>query len=299
MLVYDLGGGTFDVSIVQAEEGVVEVLASHGDTQLGGDDFDELLLNHVCDRFPEQHGIDLRSEPRRQGAVAARRRGGQAAAFRSPVRPDRGGVHRREGRRSRCTCTMEVSRGEYEDADPAADRSDDGLRAARPRRRRARRPAQIDKVVLVGGSTRTPLIGRLAGGPPRPAGAPGGQSGPVRGDGGRGARGDHRRRRTSARCWWTSRRTRWASSALDDDADGFGLPFLAPVRADHRPQHAAAGVAQRGLPHRRRTIRRDVEIDVYQGERRRRAPQPPRRPVPDRRARAGRRPATRSSCNST
>ena len=48
MLVYDLGGGTFDVSIVQAQEGVVEVLASHGDTQLGGDDFDDLLLNHVC-----------------------------------------------------------------------------------------------------------------------------------------------------------------------------------------------------------------------------------------------------------
>src|SRR3954451_15071929 len=53
LLVYDLGGGTFDVSIVQVQEGVVEVLASHGDTQLGGDDFDELLLNHVCDQFQE------------------------------------------------------------------------------------------------------------------------------------------------------------------------------------------------------------------------------------------------------
>src|SRR5690242_2426192 len=60
MLVYDLGGGTFDVSIVQAQEGVVEVLASHGDTQLGGDDFDELLLKHVADRFQQEHGIDLR-----------------------------------------------------------------------------------------------------------------------------------------------------------------------------------------------------------------------------------------------
>lgn len=49
MLVYDLGGGTFDVSIVQTQQGVVEVLASHGDTQLGGDDFDDLLLAHVCD----------------------------------------------------------------------------------------------------------------------------------------------------------------------------------------------------------------------------------------------------------
>src|SRR5437764_474457 len=61
LLVYDLGGGTFDVSIVQAQEGVVEVLASHGDTQLGGDDFDELLLGHVCDQFNSEHGIDLRA----------------------------------------------------------------------------------------------------------------------------------------------------------------------------------------------------------------------------------------------
>src|SRR3954449_5650124 len=59
VLVYDLGGGTFDVSIVQAQEGVIEVLASHGDTRLGGDDFDELLFRHVVGKFREQHGVDL------------------------------------------------------------------------------------------------------------------------------------------------------------------------------------------------------------------------------------------------
>ena len=59
ILVYDLGGGTFDVSIVQAQEGVIEVLSSHGDTQLGGDDFDELLFKHVVLKFQAQHGIDL------------------------------------------------------------------------------------------------------------------------------------------------------------------------------------------------------------------------------------------------
>src|SRR4051794_18708276 len=63
MLVYDLGGGTFDVSIVKAEEGVVEVLATHGDTQLGGDDFDEALLKLLADRFEREHGVDLRSTP--------------------------------------------------------------------------------------------------------------------------------------------------------------------------------------------------------------------------------------------
>src|SRR5437764_273776 len=61
LLVYDLGGGTFDVSIVQAQESVVEVLASHGDTQLGGDDFDDLLLNLLCERFQQEHGVDLRT----------------------------------------------------------------------------------------------------------------------------------------------------------------------------------------------------------------------------------------------
>src|SRR5205823_2588979 len=63
ILVYDLGGGTFDVSIVQAQEGVIEVLSSHGDTQLGGDDFDDLLFKHICDRFQQEHGVDLRTNP--------------------------------------------------------------------------------------------------------------------------------------------------------------------------------------------------------------------------------------------
>src|SRR4029077_13943596 len=60
LLVYDLGGGTFDVSIAQVEAGVVEILASHGDTHVGGDDFDQRLLDFVCDRFLSEHGIDLR-----------------------------------------------------------------------------------------------------------------------------------------------------------------------------------------------------------------------------------------------
>src|SRR5579875_1806738 len=51
LLVYDLGGGTFDVSLVQVEDGVVEVRASSGDTQLGGDDFDQKLLDFLCDAF--------------------------------------------------------------------------------------------------------------------------------------------------------------------------------------------------------------------------------------------------------
>ncbi|MCH7729580.1 MAG: Hsp70 family protein, partial [Planctomycetes bacterium] len=60
IVVYDFGGGTFDVSVVRMEAGVVEVLSSKGDTQLGGDDLDQALLNHVANQFLEEHQIDLR-----------------------------------------------------------------------------------------------------------------------------------------------------------------------------------------------------------------------------------------------
>jgi molecular chaperone DnaK len=64
VLVYDLGGGTFDVSLVELMGGVVEVRASHGNTQLGGDDFDQLLAEEIAQWFNEQHGVDLRQERR-------------------------------------------------------------------------------------------------------------------------------------------------------------------------------------------------------------------------------------------
>ena len=64
VLVYDLGGGTFDVSLVELMGGVVEVLASHGDTQLGGDDFDRRLAEMIAAQFEEEHGLDLRQDRR-------------------------------------------------------------------------------------------------------------------------------------------------------------------------------------------------------------------------------------------
>ena len=64
VLVYDLGGGTFDVSLVELMGGIVEVRASHGNTQLGGDDFDQLLADAIADQFMEQHAIDLRQDRR-------------------------------------------------------------------------------------------------------------------------------------------------------------------------------------------------------------------------------------------
>ncbi|HXY20621.1 MAG TPA: Hsp70 family protein, partial [Gemmatimonadales bacterium] len=58
--VYDLGGGTYDISVLELAEGVFEVKSTNGDTHLGGDDFDEVLINYVADEFKKQHGIDLR-----------------------------------------------------------------------------------------------------------------------------------------------------------------------------------------------------------------------------------------------
>src|SRR4030081_2532022 len=63
ILVFDLGGGTFDVSILDVGEGVVEVRATHGDTHLGGDDFDRRMVDHIADEFQRDNGIDLRNDP--------------------------------------------------------------------------------------------------------------------------------------------------------------------------------------------------------------------------------------------
>src|SRR5207248_1401954 len=114
MLVYDLGGGTFDVSIVQAQEGVVEVLASHGDTQLGGDDFDDLLLKHVADLFQQEHGVDPRSnlvaKARLLRAVEAAKRHLSAHPF---ARIEEEFLLEKDGRALHLN--LEISREEYEE----------------------------------------------------------------------------------------------------------------------------------------------------------------------------------------
>lgn len=62
ILVYDLGGGTFDVSILELGDGVFEVLATNGDTHLGGDDFDNAVMNYMADTFAKENGVDLRAD---------------------------------------------------------------------------------------------------------------------------------------------------------------------------------------------------------------------------------------------
>jgi molecular chaperone DnaK len=159
LLVYDLGGGTFDVSIVQIEQGVVEVLSSHGDTHLGGDDFDQLLSDLVCDDFQHQHGVDLRQSPaartRVLRAVEEAKKGlslEPAAQIEEQFIAEKGGapLHLRR----------ELRRDAYEDLiEPLLAKTlkcvDEAVSDAKLNAK------QIDKVVLVGGASRTPMVHRL------------------------------------------------------------------------------------------------------------------------------------------
>ena len=79
--VYDLGGGTFDVTILQLGEGVFEVKSTNGDTQLGGDDFDNTLVDFVCDDFQNENGIDLTKD----AAALQRIRNRRAAPMEKPL----------------------------------------------------------------------------------------------------------------------------------------------------------------------------------------------------------------------
>src|SRR5690606_8609538 len=62
IVVFDLGGGTFDVSVLDVADGVFQVVSTNGDTHLGGDDFDQVLINHVAEEFKKENGIDLRKD---------------------------------------------------------------------------------------------------------------------------------------------------------------------------------------------------------------------------------------------
>lgn len=158
VIIYDLGGGTFDVSIVRTERGVVEVLSSKGDTSLGGDDFDELLARHVAGRFLQEHGHDLLAEGgTRWRLLTACERAKCELSTAATMRIVEEFIATVNGRR--VSLDVEVSRDDYERLiSSLVDRTvacvdtaivDAGLSLS-----------QIDELILVGGSTRTPLVQR-------------------------------------------------------------------------------------------------------------------------------------------
>ncbi len=159
LLVYDLGGGTFDVSIVQLEQGVVEVLSSHGDTQLGGDDFDELLMNHVCDKFQADNDVDLRATPTAKSRVLnAVEEAKKQLSFEPLANIQEEFITEKAG--MPLHLNMEIMRSDYERLiEPLLEKT---LRSVGESLSDAKLLAnQIDRVILVGGASRTPLVHRM------------------------------------------------------------------------------------------------------------------------------------------
>ena len=154
--VFDFGGGTFDVSILEVEDEVVQVLSTNGDTHLGGDDFDEVLINHIADAFKSEQGIDLRSDSMalqrlREAAEKAKKElsSSQTTDINLPfITADASGAKHLQ---------MNITRAEFERLiDPLVERCRAPVQNALKDAKLS--PAQIDEVVLVGGSTRVPLV---------------------------------------------------------------------------------------------------------------------------------------------
>lgn len=158
VVVYDFGGGTFDVSVVRFELGVVEVLSSKGDTMLGGDDLDLLLVDHVADKFVSEHGIDLRQQMQarhrlQQACEAAKRSLSQLASV-DIIEEFIATVDERP-----LNLNLSISRDQFEQMiKPLIDQTIDSVTAALRDANLSLR--DIDDLVLVGGSTRIPMVER-------------------------------------------------------------------------------------------------------------------------------------------
>ena len=156
ILVYDLGGGTFDVSILELGGGVVEVLATNGDTKLGGDDFDDCLLKFMADTFSQENGIDLRKDKmamQRLKEAAEKAKKELSSATTTNVNlpfitvSDAGPLH----------LNMDISRAKFEQLTAhLVERTIEPMRKAMADAGVTNN--DINKVILVGGSTRIPAV---------------------------------------------------------------------------------------------------------------------------------------------
>jgi molecular chaperone DnaK len=158
--VFDLGGGTFDISILEVdEEGTFQVKSTNGDTHLGGDDFDQMLIDHICTEFRKEHGIDLTKDPMamqrlKKDAEQAKKDLSQAATvdINLPfITADATGPKH---------IMMSLTRSKFEQlVEPLIDRCRKPVLAAL--KDAGLSPQQIDEVVLVGGMTRMPRVQQM------------------------------------------------------------------------------------------------------------------------------------------
>ena len=159
ILVYDLGGGTFDVSILELGDGVFEVKATSGNNRLGGDDFDERIQEYLISEFKKEHAIDLSKDKMamqrlKDAAEKAKKdlSGMTTAQISLPfiAQTDEGPVH----------MEMTLSRAKFEDL--CRDLFDSTLEPVKKALKDAKlKTSDIDQVILVGGSTRIPYIQEL------------------------------------------------------------------------------------------------------------------------------------------
>jgi molecular chaperone DnaK len=153
IVVYDLGGGTFDVSVLRITQGVFKVVATHGDTHLGGDDFDQLIMRQILDLVAARTGTDLKVHPEalqqiRLSAEALKCR--LSSEERASLEVDLGGGE---------PLRYDLTRADFEALiQPWIERTLASCRSALADAQL--QPSAIDEVVLVGGSTRIPLVRR-------------------------------------------------------------------------------------------------------------------------------------------
>ncbi len=156
ILVYDLGGGTFDVSIIEMGDGVTEVLATNGDTHLGGDDFDQRIIDWMADAFQTENGIDLRKDKmaaQRLKEAAEKAKIELSSAMSSQINlpfitADATGPKHLD---------MTLTRAKFNEL--TADLVDRTMTPVRKALQDAGlRPSDLKKVLMVGGSTRIPAV---------------------------------------------------------------------------------------------------------------------------------------------
>lgn len=156
ILVYDLGGGTFDVSIVKIEKGVVEVLSSTGDNHLGGDDFDWKIVERLVEHIRSEHDIDVKNDilimARLKRAAENAKIELSSAPF-SVIEEDH--IAKKEGRDIHLS--FELSRIEFETM-VETDLSRTMESVTRAMKDAAVLPSAIEEIILVGGSTRIPMV---------------------------------------------------------------------------------------------------------------------------------------------
>jgi len=154
--VYDLGGGTFDISILEIGDGVFEVRSTNGDTHLGGDDFDKVLIDYIADEFKREHGIDLRNDRmalQRLKEAAEKAKCELSSVMQTPVTlpfitADASGPKHLE---------LTITRAKFESlVNHLIDRSIEPCRKALHDAGLSIK--EIDEVILVGGSTRIPAV---------------------------------------------------------------------------------------------------------------------------------------------